>query len=93
MGIPAPFTHIVPSVNANVPQQNTVGPRRRAPVAASKTNKPRVASIVLLIAVLGLFVGVLVAMLKHDWNLGAGIGGAVFGFAAVLERVLVLLYV
>ena len=47
---------------------------------------------VFFIALLGLGVGVLVAVLQDDWNVGAFIGGSVFAFVALLQGALVSMY-
>jgi hypothetical protein len=47
---------------------------------------------VFFIALLGLDIGVLVALLQHDWDLGAFIGEPVFAFVAILQGALVSMY-
>lgn len=70
----------------------TIRPERYALVVALEVDRHRIALFILLMAFVGLIGGVLVAVLRHDWGLGAGIGGAMFGFVAVLEGALVLMY-
>jgi hypothetical protein len=61
-------------------------------VVACEFDKGRMFLFVFFIALLGLDIGVLVALLQHDWDLGAFIGEPVFAFVAILQGALVSMY-
>jgi hypothetical protein len=65
------------------------GSGRHALVVAFEFDKGRMVFFMFLIALLGLGVGILVAVLQDNWDLGAFIGGSVFAFVAILQGALV----
>ena len=65
---------------------------RHALVVAFEFDKGRMFLFVVFIALLGLGIGVLVAVLQDDWDVGAFIGGSMFAFVALLQGALVSMY-
>lgn len=68
------------------------GSERHALVVAFEFDKGRMFLFVFFIALLGLGVGIVVALLQDNWDLGAFIGGSVFAFVAILQGALVSMY-
>jgi hypothetical protein len=68
------------------------GNGRQVLVFAFEFDKARMLFFMFLIALLGLSVGILVAVLQDNWDLGAFIGGSVFAFAAILQGAIVAMY-
>jgi hypothetical protein len=68
------------------------GSGRHALVVDFEFDKGRIVLFVFFIALLGLGIGVLVAVLQENWDLGAFIGGSVFAFVAILQGALVSMY-
>jgi len=69
-----------------------LGSGRNALVVAFEFDRGRMFLFMVFFALLGLGIGILVAVLQNNWDLGAFIGGSVFAFVAIVQGALVSLY-
>jgi hypothetical protein len=86
------FIRVLPSFREK-PDSDVASPHERhALVVALEVDRCRVSLFVLITVLLGAAIGAGIGVVKKDIGLGAEIGGAVFGFVAVLQGTMILMY-
>ena len=86
------FDRVLPSFR-KTPDGKGLFPRERhALVVALETDLCRLSMFILVAMLLGIALGAGVAIAEDDIGLGAEMGGAIFGFVAVLQGMMVMMY-
>jgi hypothetical protein len=86
------FVRILPSFHEIPDGKGTSSRERHALVVALEIDLRRVSLFILTTMLLGTAIGAGVAIVKNDLGLGAEIGSAIFGFAAVLQGMMIMMY-
>lgn len=86
------FTRALPSFQVKLGTGKPASSERHALVVALEFDKSRFSVIILFVAMLGLVMGCGIGAATRDWELGAGIGGSLFAFVAVLQGTMILMY-
>lgn len=82
------LTGTIVSCRADITPSNA----RRAVVVCLELERGRLVYAFLLSVALGVVIAVVVGVVKHDFGLGATVGGTIAGFLAVLHAIVVWKY-
>ena len=86
------FDRVLPSFRKTPDGKGLFSRERHALVVALETDLCRLSMFILVAMLLGIALGAGVAIAEDDIGLGAEMGGAIFGFVAVLQGMMVMMY-
>ena len=86
------FVRALPSFREKPDMDAAIPRERHALVVALEVDRCRVSIFILVTALFRIAIGAGIGIVKKDVGLGAEIGAAVFGFVAVLQGAMILMY-